>query len=302
MNYWKVYCMEDSYPGLWHTWFSQQIATVGYAVQWGYPLRGGNVSGNSSWGHVRKHLLEMRPGDKIVAQLRDNHVGRTGTITDLGVEDHEWDPTVPRTKDDADGEQGRRIFVRWDLSVGPIAANVGVALPPRARLSKGREVMTAVHGLEAEAFARIEAAMRDEENWVLLQRGFDKERWLSDHIAESPHELEGGLLPYPSAKVREKVFPDGSRSDVLLLDREGNPVVVECKQGPAEVGHVRQLRGYMTNMEKLLRDKGDGRMVRGILVHGGARKLAEDVRRECEKAPAVETVRYHASVDFARSS
>jgi hypothetical protein len=32
MRYWKVMCMEENYPGLWHTWFIRQVAAVGW---WG---------------------------------------------------------------------------------------------------------------------------------------------------------------------------------------------------------------------------------------------------------------------------
>ena len=30
MANWKINCMEDSYPGLWHTWFREQIVAVGW--------------------------------------------------------------------------------------------------------------------------------------------------------------------------------------------------------------------------------------------------------------------------------
>ena len=106
----------------------------------------------------------------------------------------------------------------------------------------------------------------------------------------------------PWAKVREQMFDDRSRSDVLLLDRDENPVVVECKQGPPTTDHLRQLRGYMEKMEKLVRSRGENAKVRGILVHGGSRKVHDSVRRESEREPAIELVRYLADVDFARST
>jgi hypothetical protein len=58
----------------------------------------------------------------------------------------------------------------------------------------------------------------------------------------------------------------------------------------------------MGKMEKLLRDRGEGNRVRGTLVHGGPRKVHEDVRHESERDPAVELVRYLANVDLARST
>jgi RecB family endonuclease NucS len=112
------------------------------------------------------------------------------------------------------------------------------------------------------------------------------------------------MRPHPRAKVREQVFDDGTRSDVLLLDKDGNPVVVECKQAAPSLENLRQLRGYMARMKTLLRDRGaaEGMTVRGILVHGGPRKVHEEVRLESERAPRVELVRYLASVEFARSN
>ena len=55
-------------------------------------------------------------------------------------------------------------------------------------------------------------------------------------------------------------------------------------------------------MERLVRERGSGYGVRGILVHGGPRKVREELRRESERDPCVELVRYMASVEFARST
>ena len=76
--------------------------------------------------------------------------------------------------------------------------------------------------------------MNDPENWVGLLAHFKYERALADYIAAHPHHLEDGLVPHPDSKVREKVFSDHKRSDVLLLDWDDRPVIVECKQGEAK--------------------------------------------------------------------
>jgi hypothetical protein len=140
MHYWKVYCMEDRYPGLWQTWFTRQIAAVGWPAQLGYQLHGGGNAGDRAWSVARRYLLEMKRGHRIVVQLSDHRVGRIGTITDVKVEDSNWNPTVPATKEDPEGEQGRLIEVRWDLSAGPLTPNMAVALPKEARLKQGREL------------------------------------------------------------------------------------------------------------------------------------------------------------------
>ena len=85
-----------------------------------------------------------------------------------------------------------------------------------------------------------------------------------------------------------------SRSDVLLIDRNERPVVVECKQGAPALEHVRQIRNYMKNL-----CRETGKKPRGILVHGGARMLHRDVRREINQKPQIEAVQYSLKVDSA---
>lgn len=59
---------------------------------------------------------------------------------------------------------------------------------------------------------------------------------------------------------------------------------------------IDQLRGY----RKLVKEE-TGLTPRGILVHGGARKLRDEVREEIEKDPRLEIVQYSLGVQFARS-
>jgi RecB family endonuclease NucS len=141
--------------------------------------------------------------------------------------------------------------------------------------------------------------MNEPANWVGLPLAyFDRERALSDYIAAYPHHLEDGLVPYPYKKVREKVFADRKRSDVLLIDREGRPVVVECKQHSPTLDNLKQLRHYMAK----LRQETCHKHVRGILVHGGARKVRQEVLDRARRAPEVEIVQYRLQVEFAGGS
>ena len=64
---------------------------------------------------------------------------------------------------------------------------------------------------------------------------------------------------------------------------------------------VEQLRGYMRNAERLKTGLKVGKNIRGILVHGGARKLSADVRRESRRSPYVELVQFSVDVDFMSS-
>ena len=139
--------------------------------------------------------------------------------------------------------------------------------------------------------------MNDPRNWVGLLGKFGYEKALSDYIATYPNHLEDGLLPHPNVKIREMVFKDKSRLDVLLLDRRGTPVIVECKQHAASVKHINQLRRYVLSLEEQI-----GKKARGILVHSGAQKLATDVIRASKKRPKIEIVCYRLRVEFARST
>jgi RecB family endonuclease NucS len=147
----------------------------------------------------------------------------------------------------------------------------------------------------------MERAIQDERNWVSLVPGFASERALSEYISASSHLLEDGLVPYPSASARELVFPDRTRLDVLLLDPKQNIVIVECKQGSPTLQNIQQLRGYMRNAEKLRTGLKIGKKIRGMLVHGGARKLSAEVRRENRRAPQIELVQFSVSVGFTPS-
>jgi hypothetical protein len=126
---WKVNCMEDKYPGLWHTWFTEQVAAIG----WAPPEFGLQKStGDSAWRRARNCLLRIEPDDQIVVQLKDWRIGRIGTVLRLRITDDEWDPTVPRQEGD-EGEMGRRIEVRWDLTTGPLAPQFAIQLPADVR-------------------------------------------------------------------------------------------------------------------------------------------------------------------------
>jgi len=293
---WKINCMEDSYPGLWHTWFRKQIVAVG----WPPPKFGlHRAKEPHDWSLARRYLLKVSPGDKVIVQLKNWHVGRIGTVLSKQIEDAEWTPSVPRQGGDS-GEMGRRVHVRWDLTTGRLTPDFVVKLPPEARPNPRIWRLTLSEVPDA-SFKAMERAVQDERNWVSLVPGFASERALSEYISASPHLLEDGLVPYPSASARELVFPDRTRLDVLLLDPRQNVVIVECKQGAPTLNNIEQLRGYMRNAEKLRTGLKIGKNIRGILVHGGARKLSAEVRKESRKVPQIDLVQFSVSVGFTPS-
>ncbi|MBZ5532398.1 MAG: endonuclease NucS [Acidobacteriia bacterium] len=296
MANWKINCMENEYPGLWHTWFKEQIVAVGWPPD-DYGLR--TPTKVRAWSDARRYLMQIEPDDKVVVQLKNWRVGRIGTVLSKQIEDKEWNPSVPRQAGDS-GEMGRRVQVRWDLTTGPLAPSFVVELPPEARPNP-RIWRPTLSQVPDSAFRAMEIAINEDANWVSLIPGFASERALSEYISASPHLLEDGLVPYPSESARELVFADRTRLDVLLLDRDGNIVIVECKQGTPSLQHIEQLRGYMRNAEKLRTGLKIGKNIRGILVHGGARKLSSEVRKESRHAPHIELVQFSVSVGFTPS-
>ncbi len=285
--------MEKEYPGLWQRCFKLQCVAVGFSPQNGNKLHG-DIKDNRRWSATRNALKEIRADDWIMVQLKNHRVGRVGQVVSKDIEDSQWKPLVPGTKADPDGHMGRRINVRWSLNVGPFDPEMVVKLPHSKRLSSGSARPT-IAKINRTTFDSVVRAMKDETNWRHLLSKFKYERSLSDYIAAYPRRVEDGLQPYPSEKVREKVFRDKTRSDVLLIDRNEIPVVVECKQDTPTAKDVRQLRGYMRNLRVVT-----GKKPRGILIHGGARKLHKEVRREANYMPRIEVVQYSLSVEFAQ--
>jgi len=293
MTLWKVSCLENKYPGMWQRWFRHQSIGIGWPPQDGYRLEG-PTEGGHGWSRAREALKAISIGDEVVVSLRGHRVGRLGRVTGKAIADTEWDPLVARSRDLPHGEMGRRILVRWDLTVGPDSRDMVVALPPEAQLKSG-ELRPTIAQIRSRWTKDLIEAMNDSSNWVGLLTHFDYEKALSGYIAAYPHWLEDGLLPHPNERVRERVFGDSSRSDVLLTDRNGVPVIVECKQGQPSGDHLKQIRHYM----KRLHDETDI-APRGILVHGGSRKLRPEFAAMARKEPEVEIVQYTLDVDFTR--
>lgn len=292
---WKVTCEEHRYPGLWQRWFRSQCVAVGWPPKAGWHLEG-RTRRDKGWARARNSLLQMKRGDRVLVALQGNRVARMGTILSLQVDDDLWNPFVPPGPGSLYGEKGRRIEVKWDLDLGPEDRELVVELPPHRRLTSG-ELRPTIAKVRSHSLHVLSAALADPAHWAPLWAHFDYERALSGYIAAYPHRLEDGLLAYPNERLRERMFKDGTRLDVLLVDRDGRPVVVECKQGPPTPADVRQLRQYLRRVRKEI-----GRQPpRGILVHGGARKLRDDVRRLAASRPRIQMVQHKLEVGFSLS-
>jgi hypothetical protein len=288
--------MEDSFPGMWQRWFRNQCVAVGWHAEWGFALRGRITATDhaQAWSRARSSLQQIKPGDHIIVSLKGNRVGRLGEVTGMAIEDDDWDPLVPKTKDYPDGEMGRRILVRWELTTGPDDRDQIVLLPQGRRFTSG-ELRPTIAAIKSQSLDDVRRAMNEPANWESLFAHFDYEKALSGYIATYPHRLEDGLTVHPTLKIRELTFMDKTRSDVILLDRYERTVIVECKQGHPTVAAINQLRRYIAHLKK---EKGI--IARGLLVHGGSRKLHDDVVKAASGSPSIEVIQHRLTVDFAR--
>lgn len=291
---WKINCMEQKFPGMWQRWFKHQCVAVGWANAYGYELNG-ETKGSKGWSTARNAIKDMEVGDYVVVALRNHRVGRLGEITGKAIEDDQWDPLVSESVDMPHGEMGRRIFVRWELTTGPDNQDLIVQMPENNRFTSG-ELRATVSRINSISIDHLRSTMDNPKNWISLHRKFGSEKALSDYIANYPNHLEAGLLPHPNKKIRERVFKDGSRTDVLLVDENNIPVIVECKQHAPSVNNIKQLRHYMTRFADETQKK-----VRGILVHGGAPKISNRVILEAKKEPQIDIVSYSFEVNFKPS-
>ncbi|MBI4244646.1 MAG: DUF91 domain-containing protein [Planctomycetes bacterium] len=288
--------MEERYPGLWFRWYQGQAVAVGWPPKFkkhaGWSLNG-KPKGRGGWKRARSAIKRVEIGDYVVVQLKNNRIGRIGEVFRKKIEDDEWNPLVPPSSDQPIGEQGRRILVRWDIANGPLNPDLVVQLPRKAQLSPGVRLST-INRISKSSFNRIAKVYHDPKNWVsILPHIFRKEKAISDYIGTYPHHMEEGLQPYPDMKVREHVFSDGVRSDVLLIDKNNSPVVVECKQNSPSKADIDQLRGYMNRTRKII-----GQKPRGILIHGGPIKLPADVKRYGKRNPKIEIIQYSVAINF----
>jgi hypothetical protein len=290
-------CQEDKYPGLWQRWFKNQCVSVGWPSNQGYKLDGKTKKGDG-WIPARNAIKEMMVGDKILVTLKNNRIARLAEIVRKEIGDNQWEPLVHPELCPPLGNQGRRILVRWDLATGPGDPDMVVQIPKEYKFTNG-ELQGTIRRIGSLKVGQVRSIMSNPCNWVGLWSKFGKEKALSDYIATFPHHLEDGLSPHPNVKIREKIFKDKKRADVLLLDYDKKrPVIVECKQHAASVAHIEQLRGYVRNLAK--ETKQSIEKVRGILVHAGTQKLAANVIREAKKKPVIEIVCYRLRVEFTR--
>lgn len=301
-RFWRVHCHIGQHPGQWQYWFREQCCAVGWhPKRWGDVVspEGWEFSGPSTdrgWVAARNALREMAEGDVVIATLPGGRIGRLGTIVRKAVGDHEWNPIVPKSSNLPFGENGRRIEVRWDLSLGPDDPSKVVLLPAAARFNSG-ELRATVRELPISKLDTVKAAMRDESNWVSLAGAFSMEAALSGYISIHPGRLEAGMIAHPSIEVLEFTFSDRRRADVMLQDRAGRVVIVECKQDAPTIDALKQVDQYR---DQLWTERPDLGRARAVLVHGGASRVAPEIAEEAKRRE-IELVYFDLQVNFFAS-
>jgi hypothetical protein len=300
--FWRIHCHIGHHPGQWQRWYRDQCCAIGWPPRrWGGEVnRDGylaNDPGEPDFATSIGHCRSMRPGDWIMATLTGNRVGRLGRVFEVRVEDEDWQPIVAPNKLRPFGENGRRVLVRWDLSVGPRDPSQIVLLPLKSRLVGG-QIRGTVRKLPIERLDVIRAAMDDPSNWVSLASSFNVETALSSYIALHPHRLEEGLVSHSAFGANEQSMPDGGRVDVLLEDELGRTVVVECKQGGATISACEQVIRYRRQIERLV---PAGQKVRALVVHGGSKRASDEVLAFA-KSKGVELVFFELAVNFSNTN
>ena len=164
IKYWKVFCMEDKYPGLWRNWRDANCVALGWGPDYGFYLDGTG----EAWGETeipRKRLLDVIVGDGVLVHLPGLRVARIGSVLDIRVQDREWSPLVAPSSEHKHGEFGRRISVRWDPEVGPPDPGQVVQLQDNIF---GGAFAQSIAPLNHDIFTRLVEAMKDPGNWVNL--------------------------------------------------------------------------------------------------------------------------------------
>jgi len=116
--------MEKKFPGMWQRWFKNSCVAVGWQAKRGYFLDSKkDTKKDDGWKSTRTRLLKIKEGDWVVVSLGGNRIARIGEVIKKTIEDKEWKPLISASeindKGWPDGEMGRRIYVRWDWTLGP---------------------------------------------------------------------------------------------------------------------------------------------------------------------------------------
>ena len=155
MAIWKFFCMKKHNPGLWQSWLDYNCVAVGWPPL-EFPL---HAHADARWADA---LNRIEVGDQVVVHLPGRRFGRVGEVAGKAIEDHEWNPLIPGAVHPPHGEMGRRVFVGWDLNIGPPDAGQVVLIPEGIPFP----FRGAVGVVATLTWPEIVAVMNDQGNWV----------------------------------------------------------------------------------------------------------------------------------------
>jgi Endonuclease NucS C-terminal domain len=142
------------------------------------------------------------------------------------------------------------------------------------------------HRLDGE----LDDEMPEDEDESAEEQRFALEADLRDFLAANLRVIEPGLKLYRDDERDGVEFSvDGGRIDILAIDQNGTPVVIELKLSKGRNRAIGQLLYYMGGVDKNL---GKGRS-RGIIV---ARDIPDDLLLATQRVSGVSLCRYSVSM------
>lgn len=281
-RYWIVICPEPHVQGgVWQRWYTEGCVAVGWPPP-EYSLDG--LTDSAGWKWTRERLKQIQVGDKVIPFLLRWRIGPVGTVTEVRVADHEWNPTVEAGKYALNPnvpELGRRILVNWEREGMPPEGRVGVV--PLSLRPKKALALHAMEELSKEDFDRLAPILSDTSNWEEILRqeiipasvisSEDREavdlaglsvleRDLQKFLTRNLHTVEPGLRANPEYQL-EGLITDVGILDLLCQDAYGNWVVIELKAGRADDAAIGQILGYMGWVRENL---PNGEKARGMII------------------------------------
>ena|ERR1017187_6091001 len=137
----------------------------------------------------------------------------------------------------------------------------------------------------------IEGPISDAEEFQIL------EKELQNYLAKNPGLLEPGMTLWKAADgqspIEFQVDESGRRIDILGMDKEGIPVVIELK---ASSGHERVI-GQALYYRECIKEKLNAPKVRTFII---AREITDEVRIAARAVPDVELFEYKLSMTLAK--
>ncbi|NQU42318.1 DUF91 domain-containing protein [bacterium] len=160
----------------------------------------------------------------------------------------------------------------------------------KSQIKTGKIQLTSevVAGNSDESEDSVEAAIEESLDAVI-----SLERDIQGYLGSRLSDLEEGLVLKENGV---EFSTDAGRIDLLAVDRDGVPVVIEVKAGRARDSAFGQLLGYMGCLSE---SQENGERVRGILV---ASSFDKRVVYAARSLPEVKLVGYHVSFEFGEVS